>query len=170
MLRLLTALNLALLILFPLAWTAPLMRAGLLPLFGLDEISVLSGLATLWDGGEIALGRSSSRLFALVAPHRPRPLALDVVAPFERATADCLLPAGQKSSESKVLGTSGPNVFPNRRESYYSLLAKGTSRSVQVETAWPPVMAAPSPRVVSCLASQSRWATAHLAETRRAVR
>lgn len=41
--------NLALLILFPLAWFAPLMRAGLLPIFGLDEISVISGLQSLWQ-------------------------------------------------------------------------------------------------------------------------
>ena len=41
--------NLALLFLFPLAWFAPLMRAGLLPLFGLDEISVITGLQSLWD-------------------------------------------------------------------------------------------------------------------------
>lgn len=41
-------LNLCLLILFPVSWFAPLMRAGLLPLFGLDEISVLSGLQSLW--------------------------------------------------------------------------------------------------------------------------
>ncbi len=41
--------NLALLILFPFAWFAPLMRAGLLPLFGLDEISVVTGLQSLWD-------------------------------------------------------------------------------------------------------------------------
>jgi uncharacterized paraquat-inducible protein A len=41
--------NLALLILFPLSWFAPLLRAGLLPLFGLDEISVISGLQALWD-------------------------------------------------------------------------------------------------------------------------
>ena len=41
--------NLALLILFPLAWFAPLMRAGLLPLFGLDEISVVTGLQSLWQ-------------------------------------------------------------------------------------------------------------------------
>ncbi|OOY08731.1 paraquat-inducible protein A [Thioclava sp. F36-7] len=40
--------NLALLLLFPLAWAAPLLRAGLLPFFGLEEISVLSGLQTLW--------------------------------------------------------------------------------------------------------------------------
>ncbi|AQS48375.1 paraquat-inducible membrane protein A [Thioclava nitratireducens] len=40
--------NLALLLLFPLAWAAPLLRAGLLPFFGLEGISVLSGLQTLW--------------------------------------------------------------------------------------------------------------------------
>ncbi len=59
--------NLALLILFPLSWAAPLMRAGLLPLFGLDEISILSGLAVLWGDGEWALAALVA-LFALVAP------------------------------------------------------------------------------------------------------
>lgn len=43
-------LNLALLIVFPIAWFAPLMRAGInLPLFGLREVSVTSGLQALWD-------------------------------------------------------------------------------------------------------------------------
>lgn len=42
-------LNLSLLILFPIAWAAPLMKAGLLPLFSLSEISVLSGIAALWE-------------------------------------------------------------------------------------------------------------------------
>lgn len=42
-------LNLALLVLFPLSWFAPLLRAGLLPLFGLSEISVVTGLQSLWD-------------------------------------------------------------------------------------------------------------------------
>lgn len=41
--------NLALLVLFPVAWFAPLLRAGLLPLFGLSEISVISGLQSLWE-------------------------------------------------------------------------------------------------------------------------
>lgn len=40
--------NLALLILFPIAWFAPLLRAGLLPVFGLSEISIISGLQSLW--------------------------------------------------------------------------------------------------------------------------
>ncbi|MBT9245215.1 paraquat-inducible protein A [Gemmobacter fulvus] len=46
--------NLSLLILFPIAWFAPLLRAGLLPLFGLSEISVISGLQSLW-GTDAAL-------------------------------------------------------------------------------------------------------------------
>lgn len=40
--------NLALLILYPVAWFAPLLRAGLLPVFGLSEISVVTGLQSLW--------------------------------------------------------------------------------------------------------------------------
>ncbi len=58
--------NLALLILFPISWTAPLLRAGLLPLFGLSEISVLSGLASLWET-DLLLALVVA-LFALVAP------------------------------------------------------------------------------------------------------
>ncbi|SEQ41021.1 paraquat-inducible protein A [Thalassovita taeanensis] len=58
--------NLALLVLFPIAWFAPLLRAGLLPLFGLSEISVISGLRSLW-GTDVALALLVT-LFALVAP------------------------------------------------------------------------------------------------------
>jgi paraquat-inducible protein A len=46
-------LNLALIVAFPLSWFAPLMRAGLLPLFGLDEISVITGLQSLWDSDPV---------------------------------------------------------------------------------------------------------------------
>ena len=59
--------NLALLVLFPIAWFAPLMRAGLLPLFGLSEISVLSGLQSLW-GTDIPLALLVTAL-ALFAPY-----------------------------------------------------------------------------------------------------
>jgi paraquat-inducible protein A len=58
--------NLALLILFPLAWFAPLMRAGLLPLFGLDEISVITGLQSLW-GSDVILALIVTT-FAIFAP------------------------------------------------------------------------------------------------------
>ncbi|WP_425052470.1 paraquat-inducible protein A [Psychromarinibacter sp. S121] len=64
MLRLL---NLSLLILFPVAWFAPLMRAGLLPLFGLSEISVISGLQSLWQS-DVVLAMLVT-VFALFAPY-----------------------------------------------------------------------------------------------------
>jgi uncharacterized paraquat-inducible protein A len=59
--------NLALLVLYPVSWSAPLMRAGLLPLFGLSEISVLTGLQALW-GTDILLALIVT-VFALVAPY-----------------------------------------------------------------------------------------------------
>jgi len=58
--------NLSLLILFPIAWFAPLLRAGLLPFFALDEISVISGLQALWDK-DVLLALLVTFL-ALVAP------------------------------------------------------------------------------------------------------
>lgn len=59
--------NLTLLILFPLAWFAPLLRAGLLPLFGLSEISVISGLQSLW-GTDPVLALLVT-FFAIFAPY-----------------------------------------------------------------------------------------------------
>lgn len=59
--------NLALLVLFPIAWAAPLIRAGLLPLFKLNEISVLSGIVALWD--EDILLAILVAFLALVAPY-----------------------------------------------------------------------------------------------------
>jgi paraquat-inducible protein A len=42
--------NYALLVLYPMAWFAPLLKAGfILPIFGLTEISVVSGLQSLWE-------------------------------------------------------------------------------------------------------------------------
>lgn len=46
----LKALNLSLLVLFPIAWFAPLLHAGInLPLFGTKAVSVVSGLQALWE-------------------------------------------------------------------------------------------------------------------------
>ncbi len=59
-------LNLSLLILFPIAWFAPLLRAGVLPLFGLSDISVITGLQSLW-ATDVPLALVVT-LFALVAP------------------------------------------------------------------------------------------------------
>ncbi|MBT2131165.1 paraquat-inducible protein A [Aliiroseovarius lamellibrachiae] len=60
-------LNLALLIAFPIAWFAPLLRAGLnLPFFGQSEISIISGLQTLWKT-DVFLALLIT-LFAIFAP------------------------------------------------------------------------------------------------------
>lgn len=60
--------NLTLLILFPVAWFAPLMRAGIdLPLFGTEEISVISGMQSLW-GSDVALALLVTFL-AVFAPY-----------------------------------------------------------------------------------------------------
>jgi len=59
--------NLALLILFPIAWFAPLIRAGWLPLFSLSEISVISGLQSLWES-DVFLALLVT-FFALFAPY-----------------------------------------------------------------------------------------------------
>lgn len=67
MLRPLPLLNLCLLVLYPLAWFAPLMRAALLPVFGMEEISVVSGLAALW-GSDPALALLVTFL-AVFAPY-----------------------------------------------------------------------------------------------------
>lgn len=59
--------NLALVVLYPVAWFAPLMRAGLLPVFGLSEISVITGLQSLWQS-DVFLALIVT-LFALFAPY-----------------------------------------------------------------------------------------------------
>ena len=60
-------LNLCLLVLFPVAWFAPLMRAALLPVFGMDEISVVTGLQSLWES-DIPLALAVTFL-AIFAPY-----------------------------------------------------------------------------------------------------
>jgi hypothetical protein len=67
MLTILRIANLSLLVLFPIAWFAPLMRAGLLPIFGLSEISVISGMQALWES-DVALALLVTA-FALFAPY-----------------------------------------------------------------------------------------------------
>jgi len=58
--------NLALMVLFPVAWFAPLLRAALLPVFGMSEISVISGLQSLWRS-DVVLALIVT-VFAVFAP------------------------------------------------------------------------------------------------------
>lgn len=59
--------NLSLLVLFPVSWFAPLLRAGFLPLFSLSEISIVSGLQSLWQA-DVALALLVTFL-AIFAPY-----------------------------------------------------------------------------------------------------
>lgn len=75
--------NLALLILFPIAWFAPLMRAALMPIFGMDEISVITGLQALWEtDAALALVVTFLAIFAPVAKVAGRALMdFDLLSP-----------------------------------------------------------------------------------------
>lgn len=65
--KILIGANLSLLVLFPLSWFAPLLRAGLLPFFDLSEISVISGLQALWQK-DVGLALLVT-VFAIFAPY-----------------------------------------------------------------------------------------------------
>ncbi len=115
-------LNLSLLVLFPIAWFAPLLRAGLLPMFGLAEISVVSGLQTLW--------RVDPALALLVS-------FLALFAPYAKVLGLALLDFGLLSPRTlpalRLMGRLAmTDVF---LIALYIVLAKSTGLAT-VETAW----------------------------------
>lgn len=114
--------NLALLILLPVAWFAPLLRAGILPIFGLSEISVITGLQALW-GTDAAL--------ALVVT------ILAIFAPMAKTTGLALVQFGLLSRNTlPVLHVMGKlamaDVF---LIAIYIVVVKGIGLAT-VETAW----------------------------------
>lgn len=116
------ALNLALLVLFPIAWFAPLMRAALLPIFGMDEISVITGLQSLW---------ASDAALALLVTF------LAIFTPYAKTIGLALLQFGLLSPRAlpalHVLGKLAmADVF---LIALYIVIAKGAGH-VTVETAW----------------------------------
>jgi uncharacterized paraquat-inducible protein A len=119
----LRALNLGLLILYPVAWFAPLLRAGInLPLFGLSEISVISGLQALW--------RTDVALALLVT-------FLAVFAPYLKTIGLALIQFGlMRRKVLPVLDILGKlamaDVF---LIALYIVVAKGIGLAT-VETAW----------------------------------
>lgn len=122
MLRALTLANLALLFVFPIAWFAPLMRAGLLPIFRLDEISILSGLHALWSEEPV--------LAILIA-------ALALLAPVAKTLALALVHMGQLSQQAlgwiAVLGKLAmADIF---LIAVYITIAQGLAVG-RVEAAW----------------------------------
>ncbi len=119
----LIAANLCLLVLFPVSWIAPLMRAGLLPVFGLSEISILSGLSSLASDDEWALAAIVAA-FALVSP-MAKTVTLTLIH-LSRAPAR-LLPALELAGKLAMA-----DVF---LIAVYVTLAKGLAVG-RVETAW----------------------------------
>lgn len=116
------ALNLSLLILFPISWFAPLLRAGLLPMFGLSEISVMTGLQSLWQ---------SDAALALVVTF------LAVFAPMLKTLGVALVQFGLLDGRVKpalhLLGKMAmADVF---LVALYIVLVKGIGLAT-VETAW----------------------------------
>lgn len=117
-----TLFNLSLLILFPVAWFAPLLRVGLLPLFGLSEISVVTGLQSLWST-DPALALLVSFL-ALFAPYA-KVIGLALID--FRLLSPRALPA------LRLLGRLAmADIF---LIALYIVLAKGTGIGT-IETAW----------------------------------
>jgi len=114
--------NLALLILFPIAWFAPLLRAAILPIFGMDEISVITGLQSLWE--------SDAALALLVT-------FLAVFAPYAKTIGLALLHWNLLSPKTlpalDILGKLAmADVF---LIALYIVIVKGAGH-VTVETAW----------------------------------
>ena len=114
--------NLVLLILFPIAWFAPLLRAALLPIFGMDEISVISGLQSLW-GSDPAL----ALLVTFLAIFAPFAKTLGLTLIHFRLMSPKTLPA------LHILGKLAmAEVF---LIALYLVIAKGAGY-VTIETAW----------------------------------
>ncbi|WP_128516822.1 paraquat-inducible protein A [Tabrizicola thermarum] len=115
-------LNLALLVLFPVAWFAPLLRAAILPIFGMDEISVITGLQSLW-GSDPAL--------ALIVTF------LAIFAPYAKTIGLALLHWNLMSPKTlpalEILGKLAmADVF---LIALYIVVVKGAGH-VTIETAW----------------------------------
>lgn len=115
-------LTLLLLILFPVAWFAPLLRAGLLPLFGLSEISVITGLQSLW---------STDPALALLVSF------LALFAPYAKLIGLALIDLNLLSPRAlpalRLMGRLAmADIF---LVALYIVLAKGTGFGT-IETAW----------------------------------
>ena len=115
-------LNLCLLVLYPVAWFAPLMRAALLPMFGMTEISVVSGLQSLW-GSDAGLALLVTALAVFVPYAKTLGLALVQFGLMSRRTLPVLHLLGRLAMADVFL------------VALYIVLAKGVGHAT-VEVAW----------------------------------
>jgi paraquat-inducible protein A len=119
---LILGLNLSLLVLYPLSWFAPLLRAGILPFFDLSQISVMSGLQALWEKDVVFALLVT--LFAIFAPY-VKTIGLALL--HFRMLSPRVLPA------LHILGKLAmADIF---LIALYIILAKGIGLG-RVETAW----------------------------------
>ena len=114
--------NISLLILFPIAWIAPLMRAGLLPFFSLDEMSILAAVGVLLE---------EDIFLAIIV------IALALLAPVAKTLALAAVHFGSLTTRAlpaiDLLGKLAmADVF---LIAVYIVLAKGVGVG-RVETAW----------------------------------
>ncbi len=114
--------NLSLLILFPIAWFAPLLRAGLLPLFSLEEVSTVTAVQALWE---------KDIFLAILVTF------LAIFAPIVKVAVTALIHFGLLSSSSlptvEILGKLAmADVF---LIAIYVVGAKGVGIG-RIETAW----------------------------------
>ncbi len=105
-----------------MSWFAPLLRAGFLPLFGLSQITVISGLQSLWS--------TDASLALLVT-------AFAIFAPYLKTIGLALLHAGLLSPRAlpalHLLGKLAmADVF---LVALYIVVIKGVGMA-HVETAW----------------------------------
>ena len=115
-------LNLTLLLFFPIAWFAPLLSAAILPIFGMDEISVISGLQPLW-GSDAAL----ALLVTFLAVFAPYAKTIGLALLHWNLLSPRVLPA------LEILGKLAmADVF---LVALYVVIAKGAGM-VTVEVAW----------------------------------
>ncbi len=120
--RALIAANLALLILFPIAWTAPLARAGLLPFFRLNELTILNAVGALWQTDAIL-----ALLVIVLALVAPMAKTLAIAAIHFKALTAKALPA------LDILGKLAmADVF---LIAVYIVVAKGVGVG-RIETGW----------------------------------
>jgi len=112
----------ALLLLFPISWAAPLMRAAILPIFGMQEISILSGLAELWRS-DVWLAAVVT-IFAILAPYAK--LLAMLADTYDRLPARAA-PALQLASKLAMA-----DIF---LIALYIVIAKGAGH-VTVQAAW----------------------------------
>ena len=114
--------NLSLLVLFPVAWFAPLLRAAALPLFGMEEISGITGLQSLW-----ATDAALALLVTFLAIFAPFAKVLGLALVQNRLLSRKALPV------LHLLGRLAmADVF---LVALYIVIAKGAGH-VTVETAW----------------------------------